>query len=376
MTVGRNDPCPCGSGKKYKKCHGAGDVVALSASPGAGRARVLKTVDIDLSKRLLDFARRNYGADWLQEMADVYTDGDGGEIPDVEMPIAIPWMLYSIKSSDTGLTVGDAWRHDQGKRVTADQGMLLDAYDSMWMSVWEVADVEPGVGTKLMDLLTREERFVHDVSSSKMLERLDAVLAFVLDCDGVSFFGGVHGQPLPPRQSAAVVKEARALCGVRTRPASPDKLRVPSRQLDLIDIWNVEADELRAQPAPALQNTDGDPFEMTTDDYALVASRADVARRLASLEGAQEPQEEGNDLVFAITKAGNPIHASWDNTVVARVVLGARRLEVETNSSRRADSIRAKLEAHMGGTIRHRLRSAANTRDMMERARESPQLPR
>ena len=23
-AVGRNDPCPCGSGKKYKKCHGAG----------------------------------------------------------------------------------------------------------------------------------------------------------------------------------------------------------------------------------------------------------------------------------------------------------------------------------------------------------------
>ena len=22
--VGRNDPCPCGSGKKYKNCHGQG----------------------------------------------------------------------------------------------------------------------------------------------------------------------------------------------------------------------------------------------------------------------------------------------------------------------------------------------------------------
>jgi len=21
--VGRNDPCPCGSGRKYKQCHGA-----------------------------------------------------------------------------------------------------------------------------------------------------------------------------------------------------------------------------------------------------------------------------------------------------------------------------------------------------------------
>jgi preprotein translocase subunit SecA len=23
VGVGRNEPCPCGSGKKFKKCHGA-----------------------------------------------------------------------------------------------------------------------------------------------------------------------------------------------------------------------------------------------------------------------------------------------------------------------------------------------------------------
>ena len=27
-TPGRNDPCPCGSGRKYKKCHGAADTAA------------------------------------------------------------------------------------------------------------------------------------------------------------------------------------------------------------------------------------------------------------------------------------------------------------------------------------------------------------
>jgi preprotein translocase subunit SecA len=32
--IGRNDPCPCGSGKKYKKCHGA--PVAVAAA-GAGK---------------------------------------------------------------------------------------------------------------------------------------------------------------------------------------------------------------------------------------------------------------------------------------------------------------------------------------------------
>jgi len=31
--VGRNDPCPCGSGKKYKKCHGA--IAPEPAGPAA-----------------------------------------------------------------------------------------------------------------------------------------------------------------------------------------------------------------------------------------------------------------------------------------------------------------------------------------------------
>jgi len=29
-TAGRNDPCPCGSGKKYKKCHAADDEKTVS----------------------------------------------------------------------------------------------------------------------------------------------------------------------------------------------------------------------------------------------------------------------------------------------------------------------------------------------------------
>jgi hypothetical protein len=35
MTVGRNDPCPCGSGKKYKKCCADKDAAARSAELAA-----------------------------------------------------------------------------------------------------------------------------------------------------------------------------------------------------------------------------------------------------------------------------------------------------------------------------------------------------
>jgi len=34
--IGRNDPCPCGSGKKYKKCHGAAAAIAAGADNSAG----------------------------------------------------------------------------------------------------------------------------------------------------------------------------------------------------------------------------------------------------------------------------------------------------------------------------------------------------
>ena len=39
-AVGRNDPCPCGSGKRYKHCHGAvGSTATTTASPAAATAR-------------------------------------------------------------------------------------------------------------------------------------------------------------------------------------------------------------------------------------------------------------------------------------------------------------------------------------------------
>lgn len=39
MKLGRNDPCHCGSGKKYKKCHEAADAAKESAELAAIAAK-------------------------------------------------------------------------------------------------------------------------------------------------------------------------------------------------------------------------------------------------------------------------------------------------------------------------------------------------
>jgi hypothetical protein len=40
MSIGRNDPCHCGSGKKYKKCHEAADDAKKSAELEAAQAKI------------------------------------------------------------------------------------------------------------------------------------------------------------------------------------------------------------------------------------------------------------------------------------------------------------------------------------------------
>ncbi len=40
-TIGRNDPCPCGSGHKYKRCCGPRDDAAAAARAAADRAAAL-----------------------------------------------------------------------------------------------------------------------------------------------------------------------------------------------------------------------------------------------------------------------------------------------------------------------------------------------
>lgn len=40
MTIGRNDPCHCGSGKKYKKCCAAKDEAARAVASAAEAASI------------------------------------------------------------------------------------------------------------------------------------------------------------------------------------------------------------------------------------------------------------------------------------------------------------------------------------------------
>ncbi len=58
-TVGRNEPCPCGSGKRYKDCHGALSPPAAGLSPGNGlRKRLEQALSAQQAGQLADAIAR------------------------------------------------------------------------------------------------------------------------------------------------------------------------------------------------------------------------------------------------------------------------------------------------------------------------------
>lgn len=61
-TIGRNDPCPCGSGKKYKKCCGAVSRVGDSDFQYAN----IRRLDGESGNLLMRFAKQRYGENALE----------------------------------------------------------------------------------------------------------------------------------------------------------------------------------------------------------------------------------------------------------------------------------------------------------------------
>ena len=71
IDIRRNDPCPCGSGKKYKHCHGG--IAKETVVDGYDRIRQL---DGEITEKVTTYIARQYGKDGMQRALDEYGSDD------------------------------------------------------------------------------------------------------------------------------------------------------------------------------------------------------------------------------------------------------------------------------------------------------------
>ncbi len=361
--AGRNDPCPCGSGRKYKKCH-----LAADEADHAGRDNALAMHELDrrLATRLARFALDRFGERW-QAFQDDFAD------PHAAASLAGPWSVYGFEVD--GRTVADAYRAARG-RCSPQERAWMEAQRTAWLSVWEIEAVEPGKTLALRDLLSDERRTVHETQASQLLARRHAVLGRVVDHDGQSLLCGTHPRPLPPFHAAEVVRRARGR--LRRRRAVPvERLRDASLGRYLIRRWEEAVEDCDARGALPrdLRNQDGDPLLFTVDRFEVTpaAVRA-VDTRIAGIDGAWQEPSDGDSATWTLVRP-DPTGGDGDGIVVGRVKLHDTDLRVETNSKARADTLRERIEAACGARIRHRAREHADPAALMSGAEKAPREP-
>ncbi len=325
------------------------------ARPCPGRAAVLD---------MMDYGQRRFA---------VTRAGEGFRDPGRTLTLFVPWAVYGFRVDGRPLV---AWYlEERGRRLSARERDWLGAQQRAWLSVWEVLAVDPGAAVTVRDLLSGEERRVREVSGSRGLAPRDALLARVVDHAGESLFCGVHPRPLPPAAAGVVLRVRAAL---RAKGGVPvERLRDDGVGRRLIACWEeavADLDRARAVP-PDLRNTDGDPLLLTVDHFAFApADRPAVEARLGAMEGVEPPEADEPERAFTFLRAGTHAH---ERTVVGRVVVTDRALRVETNSIRRADTLRRRIEDACGERVRHRAREHADPTSPQVRAahRGVPTLP-
>lgn len=232
----RNAPCPCGSGTKFKKCHGAAVPPEAAALPAAARAEWLRG-DLLLQRQkrigqlLLDWADRKLGAEWVDAALDAWGVREDEDVDEALADLFTTWSLFVHAPAAIGRPIAEAWSDDAaGRRADEDTRRLVAAATRPRLGLWEVETVEAGVGATLTDRLGGTTLFVHEPDLTHDLGPSEYLLAYVIDVDGVRVFSGLHADTLLFIDGKALLADVLAEAGVAQPPLPADRQREPDWQ--------------------------------------------------------------------------------------------------------------------------------------------------
>jgi hypothetical protein len=365
MSIGRNDPCPCGSGLKYKKCH----LAIEEAKPRAAEPHRAPVHDagLQLVERIGRWAFDRFGRDELDAAASELG------LDDVEtgMGFIVPWIIFHHEIE--GKPVVEWFALEEADNISRRERELIDAQRQSWLGLWEVRETVPGKSMILADLLSGEKRLVQEAAASRTLVARDVIMGRVVDFGDVSVIDGMYPSPLPPEEAAQSVAVVQELLKSKL-PIALDRLREHATSLLIVDTWRNAVDDYveRRSTPPRLQNTDGDPFVLTVDRYRFApADRNMIEAALEALKNASL-LEETEDGTRSITffKRGNRMHEHWENTTIGVVVTSQNELRIETNSTRRGNALRRQIEKAGRGLITGHERTQTDAADLFAKSRD------
>jgi hypothetical protein len=390
--TGRNDPCPCGSGKKYKHCCLSSRPVALSAPASTDTPWSRQRDASDrLTGDLLRLATRHFG-DLLLEAWNDFNQSDIVESIEKyphEEGIFNPYLIFDwdperpVRRRGQKPKPGVVARSYMEKRLSRLSELELQVLEqaiSRPVSFYEVVRSVPGRSVVLRDLLIGEETLVEEHSASKMMRPGDLTYGQIWILPEVATLGRLAPSMIPPGKKVEIValraKLRRKIAKQNRELAAGDLIRYKE---EIRTVYLDLRDALRRPPK--LQNTDGDPFVFHTLTFRIGSAQVafDALAPLVwhrtkeeLLDGAEwNPDGSLQGIEFDWSVKGNPMHKTWDNTIMGHLTISGHSLVAEVNSAKRAERLREQIEHRLGLHATH-LSTTSRTPEETFMKREKP----
>jgi len=354
-SPGRNEPCWCGSGKKYKKCHldsdksrdelprrqGATDSRETNEFAGL-RKRIGDFLGEVLPEREFKLAIEELFGDRMQDKAEDATIG------------VVDWILHDRIAARLGRTVMQEFLVRHGSRITKREREMVEAWSRSFVGLYEVQELTAGVGLKLKDLIFGETFFAHDVSMSTKLARWDGLLARVLPGERGTELGGI-GLTVPRHNIEPLrewMEEDRREAGLEWREYL--KLNWPRIRRQSFDISANWMESLR------LSNADGEEILFSKAVHRII----DEPAAIGALEGCPE-----------FSRGDAREHFVWlddKKTVLGNIRMVRNELVLECNSKERVKRGKLLLLGLAGESLRHVRDEFTTQKELKRRAAEEP----
>ncbi|MCA2977457.1 MAG: SEC-C domain-containing protein, partial [Myxococcaceae bacterium] len=338
MQVGRNDPCPCGSGLKFKKCCANRPPIGYSdAERTSARTKVLDFVADHLARED-DEAFEHF---W-SGLDDVGDDLDADPyFAAMSEQIFDDWAVYDLELEGGDLMVDRFLAAKTG--LTAGERNYLGLMKSSSLRLYEVEDLAPGDSLTLRDLIEGDRVTVQEKSASRSLHRFDWIATRVV-ARGASgrpeLEGVMHVAPMRREVFRDLVRKTRADF-LQAHPGADVSRCYKAMVPDVHELWARSA----LEPAiPQLANTDGEEMVVTRVQFDVL----DRAALVAALDGSSLTRARGDLWRWSGTNAGG------GSVSLGLVTLTPEVLQVETNSVARGARGRELLEQLAGAAVKHR----------------------
>ena len=188
--IGRNDPCPCGSGRKYKQCHGPIDTARETEQ------RQLRNAQETLLDKLMETAPRFAAAfpEALQRFwGGKYRVETVEELDDLEERGAqrfLTWFFFDHRNGET--TPLEQITADPGDlELTAPEARLLPSWVDVRLQPYFVVDVNQGRGFTVRPLWGESEITVEDQAAARRLEPGEVLIVHLTPAGDAHLVAGV-----------------------------------------------------------------------------------------------------------------------------------------------------------------------------------------